>query len=70
MPACSGADRVEVESRHHLARKRADFRTVLLHENGCNPSRENCVEERLATRALRPGASDGRTSTGLNAIGG
>ena len=42
---------VEVESRHHLARKRADFRTVLLHENGCNASTENCVAERLTTHA-------------------
>src|SRR5215469_825996 len=42
---------VEVESRHHLARKRADFRTVLLYENGCNASTENCVAERLKTHA-------------------
>src|SRR5215469_9030191 len=42
---------VEVKSRDHLARKRADFRTVLLHENGCDALTENCVVERLTTHA-------------------
>lgn len=50
MPACSGIG-VKVESRHHLAGKRADFGAVLLHENGCNASTENCVAERLTTHA-------------------
>lgn len=42
---------VEVERRHHPARKRADFRTVLLHENNCDASTENCAEERLRAHA-------------------
>jgi len=46
-----GRTGVEVKSRHHPTRKRADFRTVLLHENGCNASTENCVEERQTTHA-------------------
>jgi RNA-directed DNA polymerase len=45
--------RIEVGavSRHHLARKRADFRQVLLHENACDASTESCAEERLRTHA-------------------
>lgn len=41
----------EVERRHHPTRKRADFRTVLLHENNCDASTESCAEERLRTHA-------------------
>jgi len=41
----------EVERRHHPTRKRADFRTVLLHENNCDASTENCAEERLRAHA-------------------
>ena len=41
----------EVERRHHPTRKRADFRTVLLHENNCDASTENCAEERQSTHA-------------------
>src|SRR5712691_12672167 len=42
---------VEVTSRHHPARKRADFRQVPQHENGCDISTENRAEERLTTHA-------------------
>ena len=41
----------EVERRHHPTRKRADFRMVLLHENHCDASTENCAEERLRAHA-------------------
>jgi RNA-directed DNA polymerase len=37
--------------RHHPTRKRADFRTVLLHENNCDASTENCAEGRLRAHA-------------------
>src|SRR5208282_5221453 len=42
---------VEAVNRHHPARKRADFRRVLLHENACDASTESCAEERLRTHA-------------------
>jgi RNA-directed DNA polymerase len=42
---------VEAVSRHHPARKWADFRRVLLHVNGCDTSTENCAEERPAAHA-------------------
>ncbi len=42
---------VEVVSRHHPARKRADFRQVPLHENGCDTSTEDRAEERQSTHA-------------------
>src|SRR5260370_41531240 len=42
---------VEVKSRHHPARKRADFRQVPLHENSCDTSTENRAEERPSTHA-------------------
>src|SRR6266851_9803020 len=42
---------IEVMSRHHPARKRADFRQVLLHENACDTSTENCAEERPTAHA-------------------
>ena len=42
---------VEVESRHHPTRKRADFRTVPLHEKNCDASTENRAEERQSTHA-------------------
>ena len=41
----------EVERRRHPTRKRADFRTVLLHENNRDASTESCAEERLRTHA-------------------
>lgn len=51
---------VEVESRHHPTRKRADFRTVPLHEKNCDTSTENCVEERQSTHARSGLAFDWR----------
>jgi RNA-directed DNA polymerase len=42
---------VEAMSRHHPARKRADFRQVLLHENNCDASTESRAEERQSTHA-------------------
>src|SRR5260370_9180684 len=42
---------VEAVSRDHPARKRADFRRVLHHENGCDTSTESCAEERPAAHA-------------------
>jgi RNA-directed DNA polymerase len=42
---------VEVKSRHHPARKRADFRRVPLHENDCDTSTEDRAEERQSTHA-------------------
>src|SRR5713226_8949392 len=51
---------VEEMSRHHPARKRADFRRVLLHENGCDASTENCAEERPTTHARSGSAFDWR----------
>jgi len=36
----------EAMSRHYSARKRADFRQFLLHENNCNASTEDRAEER------------------------
>jgi RNA-directed DNA polymerase len=42
---------VEAVSRHHPARKRADFRRVLHHENGRDTSTESGAEERPAAHA-------------------
>jgi len=42
---------VEAMSRHYPARKRADFRQVLLHENHCDAATESCAEERQSTHA-------------------
>lgn len=47
---------VEAVSQYHPARKRADFRQVLLHENNCDASTENCAEERQSKPA-RSGSS-------------
>src|SRR5260370_6715585 len=49
--AVTGRIGVEAVSRHHPARKRADFRRVLHHENGCDTSTESCAEERPAAHA-------------------
>lgn len=51
---------VEVGRRHHPARKRADFRLVLHHENNCDVSTENCAEERLRTHARSGSTIDWR----------
>jgi reverse transcriptase-like protein len=51
---------VEVESRHHPTRKRADFRTVPLHEKDCNTSTENCAEERQPAHARSGSTFDWR----------
>src|SRR6202140_2104309 len=50
----------EVERRHHPTRKRADFRTVLLHENNCDASTESCAEERLRAHARSGSTFDWR----------
>jgi len=42
---------IEAVSQHHPTRKRADFRRVLLHENGCDASTESCAEERPKAHA-------------------
>src|SRR5216683_5034512 len=47
---------IEPVSRHYPARKRADFRQVLLHENHCDTSTENCAEEPQSEHA-RSGSS-------------
>src|SRR5216683_255229 len=47
---------IEAVSRHYPARKRADFRQVLLHENHCDTSTENCAEEPQSEHA-RSGSS-------------
>jgi RNA-directed DNA polymerase len=49
-----------VERRHHPARKRADFRLVLHHENDCDTSTENCAEERPSTHARSGSTFDWR----------
>src|SRR5437899_5972718 len=46
-----GRTGVEAVSRQHPTRKRADFRTVLLHENNCDASTESRAEERLRAHA-------------------
>jgi RNA-directed DNA polymerase len=52
---------VEVaERRHHPARKRADFRLVLHHENDCDTSTESCAEERPSTHARSGSTFDWR----------
>lgn len=52
---------VEVESRHHPARKRADFRMVPLREKkNCDASTENCAEERPSAHAHSGSAFDWR----------
>jgi RNA-directed DNA polymerase len=51
---------VEVERRHHPARKRADFRSVLHHENNRDASTENCAEERHPTCARSGSTIDWR----------
>jgi RNA-directed DNA polymerase len=51
---------IEVENRHHPARKRADFRTVPLHEKNCDASTENCAEERQSTHARSGSTFDWR----------
>jgi RNA-directed DNA polymerase len=49
---------IEVEERrHHPARKRADFRSVLHHENDRDASTENCVEERRQAAHARSGST-------------
>ncbi len=49
---------VEVEERrHHPARKRADFRLVLHHENDCDASTENYAEERHFAAHARSGST-------------
>jgi hypothetical protein len=50
----------EVERRHHPTRKRADFRTVLLHENNCDASTESRAEERLRAHARSGSTFDWR----------
>jgi hypothetical protein len=50
----------EVERRHHPTRKRADLRTVLLHENNCDASTESCAEERLRAHARSGSTFDWR----------
>ena len=50
----------EVERRHHPTRKRADFRMVLLHENNCDASTENCAEERQTAHARSGSTFDWR----------
>jgi RNA-directed DNA polymerase len=49
-----------VERRHHPARKRADFRQVLHHENDCDTSTENRAEERPLTHARSGSTFDWR----------
>jgi RNA-directed DNA polymerase len=51
---------VEVKRRHHPARKRADFRPVLHHENNRDASTENCAEERHPTHARSSSTIDWR----------
>jgi RNA-directed DNA polymerase len=51
---------VEVERRHYPARKRADFRPVLHHENNRDASTENCAEERHPTHARSGSTIDWR----------
>jgi hypothetical protein len=51
---------IEVENRHHPARKRADFRTVPLHEKNCDASTENCAEDRQLTHARSGSTFDWR----------
>src|SRR5713101_1472214 len=51
---------VEVERRHHPARKRADFRLVPHHENNRDASTGNCAEERHPTHARSGSAFDWR----------
>ncbi len=51
---------VEVERRHHPARKRADFRLVHHHENNRNASTESSAEERPATHARSGSTIDWR----------
>src|SRR5258708_7113997 len=50
----------EGERRHHPTRKRADFRTVLLHENNCDASTESRAEERLRAHARSGSTFDWR----------
>jgi len=54
---------VEAVSRHHPARKRADFRQVLLHENHCDASTENCAEERQSEHARSASKFDWRETS-------
>jgi RNA-directed DNA polymerase len=49
-----------VERRHYPARKRADFRPVLHHENNRDASTENCAEERHPTHARSGSTIDWR----------
>jgi RNA-directed DNA polymerase len=51
---------VEAVSRHYPARKRADFRQVLLHEKNCDASTESCAEERQLTHARSGSTFDWR----------
>jgi len=51
---------VEAVSQHYPARKRADFRRVLHHENGCDTSTESCAEERPAAHARSGSTFDWR----------
>jgi len=53
MPACNGADGGlrRWSAPTYPARKRADFRTVLLHEKNGRCLEENCAEERLRAHA-------------------
>src|SRR6266851_7886797 len=57
---------VEVERRHYPARKRADFRQVLLHEKSCDASTESCAEERLLTHARSAPKVDWRNIDWVN----
>src|SRR5215469_3484916 len=50
----------DMKRRHHPTRKRADFRTVPLHEKNCDASTENCAEERQSAHARSGSTLDWR----------